>query len=339
MVNRYLSLDGPGRARIKTEKVTPPGDGEVLVRIDRTAISAGTERLVFSGRVPADMVLDDTIDALSGGVVYPLRYGYTATGLVHVCGAGVERELTGRRVFLFHPHAAWATVSADSVLFVPEGVDGDRVLFFPSLETALTFVHDGRPSVGDAVLVLGQGLLGHFLVEVLKQTGADPIVAVDPDPRRRRGNGAVCAGLEEAMEMLGDRGVDHPRYRGFDLVYEVSGSPNALNDAVTAAGYGGTIVVGSWYGTERSTVALGGKFHRARLAVRSSQVSSMDGTIAMRWSVNRRTAAVWRLLRELPLDGIGTTKVLYSELPALLRGLTEGERPNGQIVIDWEENS
>jgi len=335
--NRYLVFDKPGSARIAIEQTRPPGPDEVVVHIDRSAVSAGSELVVYEGKVPEDIALDDSIASLAGGVTYPLRYGYTTTGIVAQCGSGVQPEWKDRRVFLFHPHASRATVPVSAVVPVPEGIDRDRALLFPNLETALTVLHDGHPRIGEAVLVLGQGLVGRLLLMLLERSGADPVIAVDPDPRRRNDRMRVCAGIGEALQLLGDEGVDHERYRGFDLVYEVSGTPAALDDAVAATGYGGTIIVGSWYGARRADVALGGRFHRARLAIRSSQVSTIAGEPGMRWTRDRRTSAVWKLLTELPAGETDRTVVPAEDLPGLYARLAAGERTHLQYIISWEE--
>src|SRR6516164_5430235 len=69
------------------EVPTPwPAAGEVLVRTLCSGISGGTERLVYRGEVPADMALDDTIDALGGTFSYPFAYGYACVGEVEESG-------------------------------------------------------------------------------------------------------------------------------------------------------------------------------------------------------------------------------------------------------------
>jgi len=54
-----------------------------------------TERLVYRGEVPAELALDDTIDALGGTFSYPFTYGYACVG---------EVAESGQAVFAFHPH-------------------------------------------------------------------------------------------------------------------------------------------------------------------------------------------------------------------------------------------
>jgi threonine dehydrogenase-like Zn-dependent dehydrogenase len=83
---------------------------------------------------------------------------------------------------------------------------------------------------------------------------------------------------------------------GADLLYEVSGSPMALDQAIQCAGFGGRVVVGSWYGDKDAPLHLGGRFHRGRVQVLSSQVSTIAPTLSGRWNKARRFDVAWRML-------------------------------------------
>ena len=63
---------------------------------------------------------------------------------------------------------------------------------------------------------------------------------------------------------------------GADLTYELSGAPAALDQAIRITGFSGRVVIGSWYGTKRASLDLGGRFHRSRIRLISSQVSSLS---------------------------------------------------------------
>src|SRR5260370_32540739 len=92
---RALFHTAPRCVEIRELPTPLPAAGELLVRTLCSGISGGTERLVYRGEVPADLALDDTIDALGGTFSYPFAYGYACVGEV----AG-----SGQAVFTFHPH-------------------------------------------------------------------------------------------------------------------------------------------------------------------------------------------------------------------------------------------
>jgi len=86
---------------------------------------------------------------------------------------------------------------------------------------------------------------------------------------------------------------------GADLIFELSGEMQALEQAIEAAGFDGRIVVGSWYGSKARALDLGGRFHRNRLRIVSSQVSTLSPALSGRWSRLRRLDLAWRMLAQL----------------------------------------
>jgi threonine dehydrogenase-like Zn-dependent dehydrogenase len=86
---------------------------------------------------------------------------------------------------------------------------------------------------------------------------------------------------------------------GADLVFELSGDMAALNQAIEAAAFDGRIVVGSWYGARAQALDLGGRFHRNRLRLVSSQVSTLAPALTGRWDKKRRIELAWRMLEKL----------------------------------------
>src|SRR5260370_19228168 len=91
---------GPGRAETRAETLAEPAAGEVLVRALYSAISRGTERLVFGGRVPESEYHRMRAPFMGGAFPFPVKYGYQMVGRVEPGPA----ELPGRTVFALHPH-------------------------------------------------------------------------------------------------------------------------------------------------------------------------------------------------------------------------------------------
>src|SRR5919202_1234517 len=163
---RALWFSGPRVAEFRWERVRPAAPGEVRVGTISSAISQGTEMLVYRGEVPIDLPLD--LPTLAGSFSFPIKYGYATVGRVSEVGAGVA--------------------------------------------------------------------------------------------------------------------------------IEVSGSGAALQAAIDAVATEGTVVVASWYGTKPVTLALGGRFHRGRVRLRSSQVGRINPELGSRWDRTRRIRTVLGLL-------------------------------------------
>jgi alcohol dehydrogenase len=101
----------PRSVEIRELPTPRPAAGEVLVRTLCSGISGGTERLVYRGEIPAEMALDDTIDALGGTFSYPFAYGYACVG---------DAAESGQTVFAFHPHQDVFTAQAGELIPHPQ---------------------------------------------------------------------------------------------------------------------------------------------------------------------------------------------------------------------------
>jgi len=106
---RAFWVTAPGRGEIRRETLGTPSDGEVLVQALYSAISRGTEALVFNGRVPPSEWGRMRAPFQAGEFPAPVKYGYSNVGRV-VRG---PRELTDRTVFVLHPHQTRFIVPAD----------------------------------------------------------------------------------------------------------------------------------------------------------------------------------------------------------------------------------
>ncbi|MDG5759456.1 zinc-binding alcohol dehydrogenase [Natronococcus sp. A-GB1] len=302
---RRLSFTAPGSVAVRTGPVPEPGPDEVRVRTIVSAISAGTEGLLYRGEAPADLEADAELEALDGDLSYPLSYGYAAVGTVTAVGDRVPEDWLERRVFAYNPHESHFCRSTDELLSIPETVESRKAALFATLETATTFVLDGRPLLGERVAVFGQGVVGLLTTALLARFPLEALVVFDRHERRR--DLATAFGADRALDPEGgdvaERFAEVAGSRA-DLTYELSGNPDALDDAIATTGFDGRVLVGSWYGTKPATVDLGGRFHRNRIDVRSSQVSTLAPALSGRWDRDRRHETTWDRLRELELSGL-----------------------------------
>ena len=99
-----LYFVAPREVAVTEEPVAAPAAGEVLVETLVSAISSGTELLVYRGEVPDGMALDATIPGLAKPFELPAKYGYSAVGRVTALGEGVAAQWLDRLVFSLHPH-------------------------------------------------------------------------------------------------------------------------------------------------------------------------------------------------------------------------------------------
>ncbi|MGQ9491915.1 MAG: zinc-dependent alcohol dehydrogenase [Anaerolineae bacterium] len=331
----------PFAVEVREEILPPPAAGQVTVRTEVSAISAGTKLLFYRGQVPADMAVDASIGALAGQVRYPLKYGYAAVGLVVAVGPGVDAAWLGRRVFGFNPHESAFHAAPESLIPVPDDLSAEEAAFLPNMETAVNLVMDGAPATGEQVAVLGQGVVGLLTTALLARFPLAALVTLDRLPLRRARSLAwsATASLDPVAEgaipeakttLQGDRA-----YASADLVYELSGNPAALDDAVALVGFNGRIVIGSWYGTKRAAVDLGGRFHRERLRLISSQVSTLAPEWSGRWSKARRLAWASEMLSQVHPAGLITHRFPVSHAADAYHLLDEAPGEAIQVVLTY----
>jgi 2-desacetyl-2-hydroxyethyl bacteriochlorophyllide A dehydrogenase len=333
---RAVWFAAPRTAELRQERVPPPGPGEVRVSSITSAISHGTEMLVYRGEVPPDLPLD--LPTFAGDFSFPIKHGYATVGRVLDVGAGVERLSPGDLVFIHHPHQAAFTVPADLPVRLPDGADPTAGVFFANLETALNVVHDAPLRLGETALVFGQGVVGLLVTQLLKRAGAEPVLAVEPIKRRR--DLALEVGADAAFEPgedLRGRVLEATGGRGADVAVEASSSGAALQAAVDAAAAEGTVVVASWYGTKPVTLSLGGHFHRGRVRVRSSQVGRINPELGLRWDRARRTEVVLGLLPRLRLKELVSHRIPFEEAPQAYRLVDEDPGETVQVVLTYGE--
>ena len=111
----------------------------------------------------------------------------------------------------------------------------------------MTVALDANPRLGEAVLVVGQGIVGLLITMLLQRVGARPIVTVDLHERRRQAS--IAAGADHALGNDDDvrtRVLELTGGRGVDVAVEASGSPAALQACIDAVAFAGTVVVASW---------------------------------------------------------------------------------------------
>jgi 2-desacetyl-2-hydroxyethyl bacteriochlorophyllide A dehydrogenase len=320
MKGRVLRFVAPRRVGHAVVDVHPPADGEVLVRTRWSGVSGGTELLAYRGELDAGSIRDETIGSLGGSFAYPFAYGYSCVG--EVLTSRVDAVPEGATAFAFHPHQDLFTVRGIDVVMVDK-VDGRIATLFPLVETALQVSLDAGPRLEEPVVVMGLGPIGILTAALLSRAGAE-VVGVDPRQDRR-----------EAAVLFGVSAVDVPDIdvaieqrtsgAGVPLVVEATGHPSALAQALPLLRHEGEVLVCSWYGTKDVPLPLGREFHRRRLQIRSSQVSTIPASLAGRWDVQRRRTVATRLLSELPLKLLATHDVPFDDAGEAYAALDRGE--------------
>jgi NADPH:quinone reductase-like Zn-dependent oxidoreductase len=297
----------PGAVEIRQEAIAPPGTGEMRVKTLYSAISRGTESLVFGGRIPAGEFERMRAPFQAGDFPFPVKYGYAAVGRIE--NGGDDRR--GKTVFALHPHQTAFNIPAGAAVALPENVPPLRAVLAANMETALNGLWDAAPGPADRIAVVGAGVVGSLVAYLCGQIPGTDVTLVDINANRAE----LAAKLGVGFAEPGNASAD------CDLVVHASGSPDGLRTALELAGDEATVLEMSWYGDAAVTAMLGGPFHSRRLRLLSSQVGRVAPSHRPRWTHGRRLAAAVALLGDPRLDALLAPPVAFADLPERLPGI------------------
>ena len=305
-------LDGPGSLGLKRLELRAPTSTDVVVETRWSGISTGTERLLYTGRMPP-----------FPGMGYPLVPGYESVGEVVEAGTG-SGLVAGQMVFvpgascykeargLFGGAAARLIVPGARVVPVDAGLGEQGVL----LALAATAYHAIAAGAVKPGLIVGHGTLGRLLARVTLAMGAAPPVVWETNPVRQGG--------AEGYEVLQP---DDDARRDYGAIYDASGAPGLINKLVARLSHGGEIVLAGFYSDALSFAFPPAFMKEARIRVAAEwqppDLVSVTGLLAA---------------GRLSLDGLITHRRAATAADDAYR--TAFEDPAClKMVLDWRESA
>jgi 3-hydroxyethyl bacteriochlorophyllide a dehydrogenase len=301
-------LEAPEKLALSRLELAAPAEGDVVVDVEWSGISTGTERLLYTGRMPA-----------FPGMGYPLVPGYESVGRIAQAGAQSERRV-GERVFvagarcfgavrgLFGGAARRLVVSSAKAVPIDDELGADGVL----LALAATAHHAIVPGVAPPDLIVGHGVLGRLVARLVVAMGGQPPVVWELDPRRADGARGYQVMAPEA----------DPR-RDYRCICDVSGDSGLLDTLIQRLAPGGEVVLAGFYSAPLSFAFPPAFMREARIR------------IAAEWR-DPDLVAVRGLIADgrLPLDGLVTHQRDFASAPDAYR--TAFEDPGClKMVLDW----
>ena len=312
MQTNAIVLTAPLQLGLKALPLSAPGPSDVVVDITWSGISTGTERLLYSGRMPA-----------FPGMGYPLVPGYESVGrvveagpesgrapgaLVFVPGANCYGAVRG----LFGGAASRIVTGGARVVPVPEQL-GERATLLALAATAqhaLDLPHAGLPD-----LIVGHGTLGRLLARLTVAAGGAPVVW-ERDADRRD-----AAGTYNVVDPSADT------RRDYRMIVDVSGDAAILDTLVSRLSPGGAVVLAGFY-SERLDFAFAPAFMREARILVAAQWQPAD------------MAHVTRLAADgaLSLDGLITHRAPASAAPAAY-GTAFADSHCLKMILDWSADA
>jgi threonine dehydrogenase-like Zn-dependent dehydrogenase len=287
---------------------------EGLVAIDGlySMISTGSERLVALGKAaPAGAELDAPY--ATGDYGFPIKYGYSLVG----------HDAQSRLVHCLHPHQSTAYVRPEDLFALPGPVSPRRGALLSNMETALNAIWDADIAGRKDVLVCGFGAVGALLANTLRLHNDTSPVVVETDAWR----------LDKACE-LGFEAHRPTDVQGeFSRVVHASCSGSGLQFSIDHAATDAIVVELSWYGLDSVTIDLGGRFHRNRVRLVSSQVGTIPPVVQDTVTVAKRKAIAAELLGDASFDALITKEISFGDTPGFFARLRKGQVGDGLIWL------
>jgi 3-hydroxyethyl bacteriochlorophyllide a dehydrogenase len=308
-----IVMESPQRLALRRVGLTEPHDDDVVVDVEWSGISTGTERLLWSGRMPE-----------FPGMGYPLVPGYESVGRVREAGprSGLER---GQRVFvpgarcfdgvrgLFGAAASTLVVPGTRAIAVSEDL-GERAVLLALAASAYHSVAGGgqRDPIQPPDLIVGHGVLGRLLARMT-------VLAEYPAPTVWETHPERMAGAEGYTVV---RPEEDPR-RDYLHAFDVSGNCAILDRLIERLAPGGEIVLAGFYSEPLS-------FLFAPAFMREVQIR-----VAAEWK-RADMLAVHELAESgfLPLDDLITHHAQASDAERAYR-TAFSDSACLKMVIDW----
>ena|SRR5579863_9582636 len=331
------------KVEFRTEELRHCGPDDVCVEAIVSGISHGTELTIYRGQAPsADTVLNLPQDAIQpqatmGGTFqgrFPIKYAYANVGRVLEVGSATPFA-PGDLVFCRVPHQTRYIVESRLATKLPSDLEPlEAASTLGLLDVATNALMDHPVLIGDVVAVYGCGVVGLFIVELVRRTAAK-VIAIDPLASRR--SVALEFGADAAVDpsdaLLAIK--DLSGGRGTDVSVEASGAASALQTAIAGTGAEGTVLIPGYYGIKPISLTLSPEFHMRRLRIVSSSVNAVDGRLSQRWSLERRMQLNIDLLGPLKAASLISHRIPFEEAAAAYEMIDQRPEEVVSVVLTY----
>lgn len=330
MKRSVIVFTAPGKAELQESDWAIPElrPDEVLLETECTLISPGTERACLLG--------------LAGGD-FPKVLGYSA--VARVLDAGSESGFhPGERVAVYHSSHASLLVkrACDLVRVEEETLSSHAALFCIVGAMGLQGVRKAMPEFGESMAVMGLGLLGLFAVRCASLNGLFPLIGIDGNEKRRKlaeefGADAVFSPDDpELCAKIRDR----TRGEGVNCVVEVTGNPDALNQALDFTARCGRVTLTGCSRTPTREIDFYNKVHRPGIWIigAHNMVRPQHERRPGYWTMREDMALLLRLFSagRIRPERLITDLARPAEAPRLFARLANGDPDLLGVIFEWK---
>ncbi len=338
IVSHALVIQEPKRVVFVEDEISEPGDNQVLIRATCTLISTGTEMTAYTGEFPPER------SAWARYVRYPFRPGYSYVGRVLKVGRNVTELNPGDRVFCPAPHSSLTLQSSERVVAIPEGISDYHASFANISSIAMNGVRMARIELGEAVVVVGLGIVGQMALQYSRLSGAFPLVAVDISESRLHFAsllGATHVVNPEKQDVLAAI-LSITKGRKADVVFEVTGNPAVVPSLPPLLRRGGRLILlGSPRG--KTVIDFHDEVHTYGLHIIGAHASNHPSveTPFNQWTRRRNIELFFDLLSvgAVSVDKMITHRYPWRQAAEVYRRLAEDRTGTLGVILEWDTSS
>ncbi len=346
-MEQVLQFASPRTLHFVTRESRPLEAHEVRLKTLYSGISAGTELTQYRGTNPyLEKHWDDTRRLFVPGLAsspYPLEgVGYEQVGEVTELGSGVTRLELGQVVWGSWGHRSGVILSEElaSARVLEVGINPKLGIFARIGAIALNPVHDADIHLGETVAVFGLGVPGLIAAQLSRLNGGKVIVVDGIDARLSLARSLGFEVLDFREGSPAERIKALTNNRGADVTLEITGSYQALHEAIRATAYNSRVVVAGFMQGEGLGLRLGEEFHHNRIELICSQTSGVSPRLDHRWNRLRLEQTVMQLVTEekLELEPLISHTFQASDAAKAYELLDQNVVSAIQVVLDFRED-
>ncbi len=304
---------------IKKHSLSIPQKNQALIKTIYSGISYGTEKVVYSGRVPKSQRDLMKCPFQEGEFGATIKYGYMNVGKV----LEGSKFYKNKYVYTLYPHQTQFILDEKDLAVIPSTIPIKRCLLTANMETAINAMWDTLPSCGDKVLIIGAGIVGLLMAYVLKTIPGIEIVLVDQDNKKKR--------LAKLFNIKFNQNI--PKSYKANIIFECSGNSSVISLLSPHLKDEATICILSWYGNNISRVKFGEEFLSRRAKIIFSQVSKVSHNRSKYWDNTDRKKLAISLLKDDKLDFlIERNMISFKDLPKFFSNMSENKNFYCKVV-------
>lgn len=328
------------RSQVELQECPIPqvGDDQLLVKLDISQISTGTELTFLEGNVGEGSTWEKDI-------VFPRLPGYSGVGRVIAVGKNLSPDLLGRRLCTSFKHQMYQVVDAEKLTgvynFIPDNVSSADAVFATISCITMASIRSAQVRPGDVCVVYGAGLIGQLTARNARNAGAATIIVADVSDRR-----LDLVPKDPAFITVNSAAVDMPEFvrahtggDGADIVFETTSHPGLIEQELHCLRFKGKLIITS-SPKGKSVVDLDYCSRYALTIIGAHNVTyhTQVETLADRWTARNDKGYFLELLSKNMIDvsNLTTHTFSYKDAVSAYEMLMKDRTQALSVILDWE---